>query len=83
MPYKVRLSGGPGPPPSLGLEGQGWLWTGKDLAAQLVKNPPAVQETRVPSLGREDLLKSMVNTPVFLPGESPGQRSLGGYKGGT
>ena len=31
------------------------------------------QETQVPSLGQED------PTPVFLPGESYGQRSLAGY----
>ena len=34
------------------------------------------QETRVQSLGWEDLLeKEMQPTPVFLPGESQGQRS--------
>ena len=27
------------------------------LVAQLVKSPPAMQETPVPSLGREDLLE--------------------------
>ena len=32
------------------------------------------------SLGWEDPLKEeMANTPVFLPGESRGQRSLAGY----
>ena len=32
------------------------------------------------SLGREDPLEvEMQPTPVFLPGESPGQRSLAGY----
>ena len=46
----------------------------------MVKNLPAVQETQVQSLGREDPLeKGMVPTPVFLPGESHGQRSLAGY----
>ena len=50
------------------------------LAAQLVRNGPAMQETRVQSLGREDSLeKKMATTPVFLPGESHGQRSLAGY----
>ena len=43
-----------------------------------VKNPTAVQVTRVPSLGREDPLEEgMATTPVFLPGESHGQRSRG------
>ena len=31
--------------------------TGASLIPQLVKNPPAMQETLVPSLGREDLLE--------------------------
>ena len=48
--------------------------------AQTVKNPPAMQETRVRSLGWEDLLvKGMATTPLFLPRESHGQRSLAGY----
>ena len=39
-----------------------------------------MQETQFQSLGREDpLQKEMVTTPVFLPGESHGQRSLAGY----
>ena len=34
----------------------------------------------VQSLGQEDPLeKEMAPTPVFLPGESHGQRSLGAY----
>ena len=46
----------------------------------LVKNLPAVQETRVRSLGWEDPLeKEMLSTLVFLPGEFHGQRSLAGY----
>ena len=46
----------------------------------MVKNPCAVQETQVPSLVREDLMeKGMQPTPVFLPGEFHGQRSLEGY----
>ena len=39
-----------------------------------------MQETRVQSLGREDpLKKERQSTPVFLPGESHGQRSLASY----
>ena len=46
----------------------------------MVKNLPAMQETRVCSLGQEDLLeKGMVPTPVFLIGEFHGQKSLVGY----
>ena len=45
-----------------------------------VKNLPAVQETHVRSLRREDLLEGRARqpTPPFLPGESYGQRSLVG-----
>ena len=50
--------------------------------AQWVKNLPIMQETQemqVQSLGGEDSLKEeMLPTPVFLPGESHGQRSLAG-----
>ena len=54
------------------------------LVAQMVKNLPAVQETWVGSLGWEDPLEeSMATTPVFLPGESHGQRSLTGYSAGV
>ena len=38
------------------------------------------QESQVRSLGWEDPLeKAWQHTPVFLPGESHGQRSLAGY----
>ena len=48
--------------------------------APWVKNPPAMQETWVQSLGREDPLEEeMVTTPVFLSGESHGQKSVVGY----
>ena len=54
--------------------------TWSSLVAQTVKNPPAMQETWVPSLGWEDPLdKGMATTPVFWPGEFHGQRSLMGY----
>ena len=47
----------------------------------MVKNMPAVQETRVQSLGWKDPLeKGMANhSPVFLPGKYCGQRNLAGY----
>ena len=48
--------------------------------AQTVKNLPIVPETWVRSLGQEDTLeKGMQPTPVSLPGESHGWRSLAGY----
>ena len=46
----------------------------------MVKNLPAVQETRVQSLvGKIPSRRAWQPTPVFLPGESHGQRSLAGY----
>ena len=49
--------------------------------AQTVKNLPAMKETWVRSLGREDPLEEgMVLHPVFLPGEFHGQRSLVGFQ---
>ena len=47
------------------------------LVAQVVKNHPAVQETQGRSPGQGDpLQKERQPTPVILPGESCGQRSL-------
>ena len=49
----------------------------------MVKNPPANaggREIQVRSLGWEDPLEEgIAATPVFLPGEFHGQRSLVGY----
>ena len=46
----------------------------------MVKTPPAVQETRVRSLGWEaPRRREWLPTPVFLPEEFHGQRSLAGY----
>ena len=47
--------------------------------AQTVENLPAMQETWVRSLGQEDPLEKGMATPVFLPGEPHGQKSLEGY----
>ena len=55
------------------------------LVAQRVKPLPAVQETLVQPLGREDPLEKVMAIhsstlfPVLLPGKSHGQRSLVGY----
>ena len=55
--------------------------SGASLLAQMVKNPPAMKETRVQSLGQEDSLKEeMATTTIFLPGEFHGQKSLVGYR---
>ena len=48
--------------------------------AQLVKNPSIVWETWVRSwVGKIPWRRERLPTPVFLPGESHGQRSLVGY----
>ena len=52
------------------------------LVAQTVKNPPALQETRVQVLSEEDLLEEGMSYPpqVFLLGEFHGQSSLADCK---
>ena len=48
--------------------------------AQLVKNLPAMRETQVRCwVGKIPWRRKRQLTPVFLPGESRGQRSLVGY----
>ena len=48
--------------------------------AQMVKTLPAVQETWVQPLGQEDPLeREWLPTPIFLPREFHGHRSLAGY----
>ena len=52
---------------------------GAYLVAQTVKNLPKMQETQIQALGQDDPLeKEMHHTPVCLPGEFHGQRSLEG-----
>ena len=47
------------------------------MVSHMVKNLSAVQETRVQSVSQEGPLeKGMLPTPVFLPEEFHGQRSL-------
>ena len=55
-----------------------WSNVFNSLVADLVKNPPAMQDTLVQFLGGEDLLeKGMLPTPVFLgfPDDSAGRES--------
>ena len=49
--------------------------------AQMVKNPPANRgdPSSIPGLGRVPWRRKWQPTPVFLPGEAHGQRSLEGY----
>ena len=51
------------------------------LVAHLVKDPPAMRETYVRSLGWEDPLeRERLSTPVFWPGELHGLYSPWGHK---
>ena len=51
------------------------------LVAQMVKNPPAMQETWVRSLGWEDpRRREGLPTPVFLLGEVPWTEEPGGLQ---
>ena len=55
------------------------LWA--SLVAQLVKNPPAVRETWVPSLGQEDPLeKEMATHSSILAWEIPWTEESGGLQ---
>ena len=51
-----------------------------DLVAHTVKNPPAMQETLVQSLGWEDPLEEgMATHSSILPGESPWTEEPGAH----
>ena len=53
----------------------------KNYLARMVKNLPAMQETGFdPWVGKIPWRKEWQPTPVFLPGESHGQRNLGWQK---
>ena len=55
-----------------------FVWT--SVVAQTIRNPPAMWETWLASLGQEDPLEEgMEAHPVFLPGESPWTEDLAGY----
>ena len=57
------------------------LYSWASLVAQLVKNPPAMLETWIQSLGWEDLLeKGQLHTLVSWPGEFHGLPSPRGHK---
>ena len=54
------------------------VWSGP--GGSVVKNPPAMRETWVWTLGQEDpWRRKWQPTPVFLSGKSHGRRSLVGY----
>ena len=50
------------------------------LVTQTVKNLPAMGRPRFdPWVGKIPWRRAWLPTPVFLPGEFPGQRNLAGY----
>ena len=53
------------------------------LVAQKVKHLPTVQETRVQSLGREDLEKAMATHPSILAWKIPWTKKPGRYSHGV
>ena len=54
---------------------------GASLAAQLVKNPPAIRETWVPFLGRDDLLETgMATHSSILAWRIPWMEEPGGLQ---
>ena len=73
----------------IGIMGSALRWPGEALweediswfmASQVVRNPPAKQETQVGFLGQEDPPeKEMATRSSFLLGKSYRQRSLAGY----
>ena len=72
-------------PGSGGSTGEGigypFQYSWASLVAQLVKNPPAIQEIWVRSLSWDDPLEEgMTTTPVFWPGEFHGLYSPWGHK---
>ena len=78
MPFALPL---PLAIPDLNLFIENQWSNGASLIAQLVKNPPSMQETPVLSLDWEDPLeKERRPTPVFWPGESHGLYSPWGRK---
>ena len=79
-------AGDPGSIPRLGRstgEGIGYplQYSWASLVAQLVKNPPTMQETWVRSLGWDDPLeRERIPIPVFWPGEFHGLYSPWSHK---
>ena len=67
---------GPGRSPAEGI-GYPLQYSWASLVAQLVKNPPAMQETWV---GKIPWRREMLPTPVFWPGEFHGLYSPFGFK---
>ena len=63
-------------------KGTGFLYNicGASLLAQVIKNLPACGRPRFsPWVGKIPWRREWLSTPVFLPGEFHGQRSLAGY----
>ena len=61
---------------------RGYTYTyGASIMVQTMKNPPAMQETQVPSLGREDPLeKEMATYSIILAWRIPWKEEPGGLQ---
>ena len=91
LAWRIPGTGEPGGLPSMESHRVGHNWSDLEaaaaavyiwasLVAKLVKNPPAMQEPQFDSwVGKIPWRRTWQPTPVFLPGESHGQRSLMGY----
>ena len=82
-PWRIPWTEEPGGLQSMQSQRVGHHWATNTAASsmtQLVKNPSAVPEVQVRSLGWEDPQRSKwQSNPVFLPEKSHGKRSLVGY----
>ena len=57
------------------------MYTGVSLVAQMVKNPPAMQETQVQSLGHEEPLEKVLAThAITLAWKIPRTEEPGGLQ---
>ena len=81
LAWRIPGTGEPGGLPSMGSHRVRHDWSDLAVAvAQKIKNLPTVRETGVCCLGWEDpRRRKWQPAPVFLPGESHGQRSLVDY----
>ena len=77
--FSQSSSSAPSPPPPPAFICAKYIPGWASLVAQMVKNPPAMRETWVPPcVGKIPWRRAWQFTPVFLPGESHGQRNLAG-----
>ena len=86
LAWRILQPEEPGGPQSTGLQRVGHNWSDlarkhtHSLVAQMVKSLSSMQETWIiPGVRRNPWRREWLPTPIFLPGEFHGQRSLGGF----